>query len=189
MKVRLLILLILTTALCARAQQAPGNQPPPQSSGAQIDVSKIDPVKAADIQRLMDIMGMKDLMTQTMNQMLASIKPTMSQMLPAGDYRDTLINLFFERLQSKLKVQQFLDQAELAYDKYYSDDDIKGLIQFYQTPLGKKMLTVLPSLTVEVTNNGRQLGQDAGRDAMLEVLAEHPDLAKQLQDASQPGSR
>ena len=185
MKVRLSISFFLLSAVCAHARQTSASQPQaPPTTVAQSEASKIDPVKAADIQKLMDVMGMKDVMTTTMNQMLASIKPTMSQMLPPGDYRDTLLNLFLQRLQSKLNVQQFLDQAEAAYDKYYSDDDIKGLIQFYQTPLGKKMLAVLPSLTVEVTNNGRALGQEAGRDAMLEVLAEHPDIAKQLQDAS-----
>ena len=112
------------------------------------------------------------------------MKAAMITLLPAGDYREQLAELFVEKFNSKLDLQQFLDIAATSYDKYLSDDDIKGLTQFYQTPLGQKTLTVLPKLTAEMQAQGMQIGQQLGKESMEEVLSEHPELAKALGDAS-----
>lgn len=160
---------------------------PPQTNSSDVSPAhaQIDPVKAADIQRLLEVAGMKKMMTEIMSSMEVSVRPTLMNSLPPGDYRDKLVDLFFERFHSKLNIQQFLDMAAAAYDKYLSDEDIKGLIEFYQTPLGQKTLTVLPKLSVELQTEGMHAGEQAGRESMTEVLAEHPDLAKALRDASQ----
>jgi len=194
MKVFLAVCVFLSGALRMHAgapqhgstdQQAAQSQ---TSQAASSDVraaqAHIDPAKAADIQRLIDIAGMKAMLSETLNSMEINVRPTLIRSLPPGDYRDKLVDLFFERFRSKLSLQQFLDMAAGAYDKYLSDEDIKGLIQFYQTPLGQKTLTILPKLTVELQTEGMQLGEQKGRESMKEVLAEHPDLAKALQEAS-----
>jgi hypothetical protein len=150
---------------------------PPQST--------IDPAKEADIRRLLDVVGTKALMTQVMNQMEAGLRPTMTQALPPGDYRAQLVDLFFEKFTSKFSVDALLDLIVPIYDKYLSDDDIKGLIQFYGTPLGQKAISVLPKVTSESQAQGEILGQRIGRESMTEVLSEHPDLATALQAAQQ----
>jgi uncharacterized protein len=183
---RFLTVVALSFALGAHAQGAQAQATSTTDTATSPDSSpKIDPVKAADIQRLIEIAGMKKLMTETMDSMETNIRPTLARSLPPGPYRDKLIDLFFERFRSKLKIQQFIDMAAAAYDKYLSDEDIKGMIAFYQTPLGQKTLTVLPKLTVELQSEGMQLGERAGRDSMTEVLSEHPDLAKAMQDAAE----
>ena len=169
----------------AQTQTAPSQAPPAAASATAPAAAPADPVKAADIQRLIEVAGMKQLMVQTMDALETNVRPNLESALPPGEYRARLIDLFFEKFRAKLTIQEFLDMATAAYDKYFSDDDIKGLIQFYQTPLGQKTLTVLPKLTAELQAEGMQKGEEAGRDSMNEVLAEHPDLAKALQDASQ----
>lgn len=158
MKILLAVCFLLSGALCTYAtsnapQQDSTSQQAQPPKAANSDVAptqtKIDPVKAADIQRLMDVAGTKAVVAETMNQMEANMRPMLVKSLPPGDYRDKLIDLFFERFRSKFDMQQFLDMAAAGYDKYLSDEDIKGLIQFYQTPLGQKTLTVIPKLTVE----------------------------------------
>jgi uncharacterized protein len=168
----------------ARAQNQPAPADATQSS-TPAATAPADPAKAADIQRLLEVTGMRSLMQQTMVSMEESIRPNLERSLPPGEYRAKLIDLFFQKFQAKLSIQDFLDMAAAAYNKYLSDDDIKGLTQFYQTPLGQKTLTVLPKLTVELQTEGAAKGEQAGRDAMAEVLLEHPDLAKALQDAAQ----
>jgi uncharacterized protein len=174
-------------ALSVRAQNqtAPGDAPQATAADTAPATAPADPVKAADIQRLIEVTGMRSLMEQTMDSMEANIRPSLERSLPPGEYRAKLIDLFFQKFHTKLTIQEFLDMAAAAYDKYLSDDDIKGLTEFYQTPLGQKTLTVLPKLMGELQAEGAQKGERAGRDAMNEVLAEHPDLAKALQDASQ----
>ncbi len=149
---------------------------------------KINPKKAADIQRLMEVADMKSLLSKTMISMETNMKSAMVTMLPPGDYREQLAELFVEKFNSKLNLQQFLDIAANSYDKYLSDEDINGLIQFYQTPLGRKTLTVLPKLTAEMQAQGMQIGQQLGKESMEEVLTEHPELAKALEDTSHANS-
>ncbi|HKV04139.1 MAG TPA: DUF2059 domain-containing protein [Candidatus Acidoferrales bacterium] len=179
------ILVAVSLVLGASAQVARGQAPPKTDSPAvPAAPANIDPVKAADIQRLIELAGLKKGMSETMALMEANIRPTMLKALPPGDYREKLIDLFFERFHSKISVQQLLDAAAAAYDKYLSDEDIKGLIQFYQTPLGQKTLTILPKLTAELQAEGMRIGQQAGQESMAEVLAEHPEIAKAMSDAA-----
>jgi hypothetical protein len=168
----------------SRAQKASvGQQPDKQtalSTSAQI---KVDPAKEAGIRRLMDLAGAKTLASQMMEAMGKNIKPLMTNALPAGEYREKLIDLFFAKFQSKAEIQKLLDLIVPVYDKYLSDEEIKGLIQFYQTPLGQKTLRVMPQLMAESQEEGRKWGEGLGRQSMLDVLSEHPELEKALEDA------
>jgi len=104
--------------------------------------------------------------------------------LPAGDYREKLTDLFFEKFQSKLRVEQLLNLTVPIYAKYFSKEEIEGLTRFYQTPLGQKALSVLPQTVIEMQTESMKLGETLGREAMAEVLDEHPDLKKALEEAA-----
>src|SRR5262249_30306476 len=111
--------------------------------------AKIDPVKEAAIRKLFEIQGTRKAMEQVISGMSENMKPTLQKMLPPGDYQEKLISLFFEKFQSKLKVDDLVALSMPVYDKYFSKEDIDGLIQFYQTPIGKKVLSVLPQVLIE----------------------------------------
>jgi hypothetical protein len=113
-----------------------------------------------------------------------SIRSLMSDSLPPGDYRDQLVDLFFQKFRSKRDAAQLVDLVVPIYDKYYTDEEIKSLIQFYETPVAKKMLAVLPKVLEESQAAGNKWGEDLGRESMTEVLAEHPELQAALEDAS-----
>lgn len=122
--------------------------------------------------------------TQVMTDMANGLKPLMTNALPPGEYREKLVDLFFVKFQSRLDMQGLIDLAVPIYDKHLSHEEVRGLIEFYQTPLGQKTLKVLPTMLSELQQGGRKWGEDLGRTSMQQVLAEHPDLAKALEDAS-----
>jgi hypothetical protein len=150
---------------------------------------KIDAAKEADIRRLMELVGTKSLVVQMMDGMEKNIKPLMTSSLPAGEYRAQLVDLFFVKFHSKANPQQLLDLAVPSYDKYYSHEEIKGLIRFYETPLGQKTVSALPALLGELQAAGRTWGEGLGRDSMMEVLSEHPELAQALNNAKNTPSQ
>ncbi len=172
-------------AQTAAAPQGPPQQSAPPSAGSN-DQKKIDPVKEADIRNLLKLTGTAALMEQSIESMERNIKPIMAKALPAGDYREKLVDLFFDKFRSKLDLQKLLDLAIPLYDKYLSDEEIKGLIQFYQIPLGQKAVKALPQLTAELTDAGREMGEAVGRESMLEVLAEHPEIEKAMEETQKP---
>ena len=126
---------------------------------------------------------------QTMTSMEDGIKPLMSNSLPPGDYRDQLIDLFFAKFHSKADAQHLVDIAVPIYDKYLTSEEVKGLIKFYETPLGQKATGVMPKMVSEIQGESREWGEKLGRDCMMEVLSEHPELEKAIeaaQRAAQP---
>jgi hypothetical protein len=165
-------------AAAPSAAQQPAAPAPAASS------PKIDPAKEADIRRLLEVTGAKGLAMQSMTQMEEAMRPLMTNAFPPGDYRDRLIDLFFKKFQEKVDPQIFVNMAVPLYAQYFTDDEIKGLIQFDQTPLGRKLLSVLPKLQLELQKSARGWGQNIGKECMREVLAEHPELVKELQDAA-----
>jgi hypothetical protein len=145
--------------------------------------STIDSTKAADIRKLMSLVNTEELATGLLGAMTEQIRPMITNSLPPGEYREKLVDLFLEKFRSRADMKSLLDLLTPVYDKYLSDEEIKGLIVFYQTPLGKKTLEVMPKVMAESQDEGRKWGEQLGRQAMQDVLAEHPDLARQLDEA------
>jgi hypothetical protein len=177
------------------AQAAPGNaaaQKPAAPAAAATTASKIDPAKERDIRQLLELVGTKALFVQSLDGMSKSMKPVLTNSLPPGDYRQRLVDLFFARFSSKMDVQHLLDMAVPIYDKHFSHQEVRSLIEFYQTPLGQKTVSTLPVLTAELQEEGRKWGESLGRESMQEVLAEHPDLLEAMtaaQNSSAPANQ
>ena len=178
-------ILLLGTFCSAQDSSSPGSESNSDQSVAAAARAnkqpKIDPQKEADIRHLFDVMGSRVAATQLMGDMEKNIKPLLTSSLPPGEYRDRLVQLFFEKFQSKLDMNVMLDLAIPVYDKYLSDSDIRGMIDFYSTPLGQRIIKVLPQIMSESGEKGRTWGQGIGRESMIEVLQEHPELQQAMQ--------
>ncbi|HEY7351450.1 MAG TPA: DUF2059 domain-containing protein [Terriglobales bacterium] len=184
LSVSILLATLLMSAFCM-AQDDSSSSPSHKSidTGAATALPAIDPGKEADIRKLLDMVGTKATMVRTMGEMITNMRPLLMNSLPPGAYREKLITLFSEKFQSKADPQQMLDLAVPIYDKYLSDEDIRGLMQFYSTPLGQKAIAVLPKLTSECLQAGEKWGEQLGRDSMIEVLSENPDLKRAIEES------
>ncbi len=178
---------IATASTLVYGQTAPAPSTPPAQAGTA--ASAISPAKAADVHKLLELVGTRELMQQSFGGSMSQIKPLVTRSLPPGDYREKLVDLFFEKFQSKINLDDFMNMAVPVYDKYFTADEVKQLIKFYETPIGKKSISVLPKLTGELREMGQTWGADIGRKAMNEVLAEHPDLAAAMEEARKSGTK
>jgi len=158
-------------------------QPDAPASSTATAQHRIDPAKEADIRRLLEVMGVKKVVDETIQSLMQSLRPVLSNSLPAGDYREKLIDLFNAKFQSKVDVAQLLELGVPAYDKYFSHEEIKGLLAFYATPVGQKSIAVMPQLMNEMREAGRKWGEQLGRASMSEVLEEHPEMKAALEEA------
>jgi len=188
MKISVVLGLCLALAAAAGAQNGPLTAAKAGQSSAANKASlaapaKMDPAKEADIHKLLELVGTKAIVSQTMDSMSKSIKPLLTNSLPPGDYREKLVDLFFAKFTAKADVDHLLDLAVPVYDRTFSHQEIRGLIEFYQTPLGQKAIAALPKVTAELQEQGRKWGEQLGKDCMVEVLSEHPELAEALSAA------
>ena len=176
----------LLSALLTAQAQTPSTATTAKPAAKQNETApsaKIDPAKEADIRRLLEVTGVKTIVAQTVAGMTDNIRPVLRQSFPPGDYRDKLIDLFLERFQAKVGVEELMSLSIPIYDKYFSQEEIRSMIRFYETPLGQKTIQVLPQLMEEMRKKGEELGSKLGEQAMTEVLAEHPDLAEAIEKA------
>ncbi len=166
-------------------QAAPAQTPVAPAQAASVNSApNIDPAKEKAIRNMFEVLGTTKMMQQVIAGMSSNMKPMLMSSLPPGEYREKLADLFFQKFQSKIRVEQLLDLTVPIYAKYFSKEEIEGLTRFYQTPLGQKALSVLPQTVIEMQTESMKLGEKLGREAMAEVLDEHPDLKKALEEAA-----
>lgn len=196
MKTLILCALLALSALPAVSQGAKAAGQPkeaPQQSGSpaapaegKAAAATIDPAKETAIRNLFRVQNTAKLMQQIIANMSTSMKPMLNASLPAGEYREKLIDLFFQKFQSKVKVEQLIDLAVPVYDRNFSKEEIVKLTEFYESLVGQKFLAAQPQIIAETQTASMKMGQDMGRQAMMEVLDENPDLKKALENAAAP---
>lgn len=148
MRPMLLLLLCLLAAAPARAQ-APS---PPDSVDARV---------AADIRELIELTGAVALGTQFADRMLATLRPMFEQAYPTvpPEVMDELL----EETHAELAALDLAALAVPVYARHLSAEDIRGLLDFYRTPLGRRVVEKLPVIVEESVAVGQAMGEAAGQ--------------------------
>lgn len=122
----------------------------------------LTPGKKDDINKLLEMTGalklgkqMSETFVKQMSQALKSSRP---------DIPEKMYKILEEEVNSVIDEQMlanggFLEMITLIYHKYYSQEDLKGLLSFYETDLGKKVIKVTPQITQESMRAGQVWGQ------------------------------
>jgi hypothetical protein len=64
-----------------------------------------------------------------------------------------------------------MDQIVPIYDKNFSQQEIRDVIAFYNTPTGKKVIQVLPVVLRQSIEAGQKWGQTMGPEIQARVVA------------------
>lgn len=82
--------------------------------------------------------------------------------------------IFWDRFQARAHARQAELEAMIAaiYDRHFTTDDLRQLLAFYDTPVGKKLLATLPTITQESVAAGREWGGKLGAAVGEELTAE-----------------
>ncbi len=154
------------------ANSAPGSAAPPQAN------SSIDPAKEADIRSLMELVGARDLVQDGTNAAIEQSREKLLATVPNNDKGQAFVNAFAASYQKKFDVDQVTNQLVLSYDKHFTDDEIKGLLQFYGSPLGQKAAAEMPKINRETQAAIRVANTRAARDALAELKQQNPEIGQ-----------
>ena len=83
---------------------------------------------------------------------------------------------FWDRLYSKFDMTELVDLMIPVYQKYLTEEEVLGLIEFNKTPLGQKMIAINPPMMAESVEIGMNWGARVGEQVVEELRAE---LARQ----------
>jgi hypothetical protein len=164
-------------------QHQPGTpaQPatPPAHDASAPALEKADPAKEASIRHLMEI-------TQT-NKMgdniVAAIGNQVQQVMSRAIQPERLpkfMDSFHEKFTASAPSGAVADAVVPIYARHFSTDDIQALIQFYESPLGQRVVKTMPQVTQESESAGIQLDQRAALNVLRGMQAEYPELKQML---------
>ena len=87
-----------------------------------------------------------------------------------------LITEFSTRFINELKggrARRWLENLYIrTYRNAYTQKDVQDLIQFYGTPLGKKLVATTPSIMASVMTSSQKIGKYLGQQIIAEIEAE-----------------
>jgi uncharacterized protein len=108
--------------------------------------TQISPEKKRLLLELMEMTGSKKNYEQTQQLMVAQIQQQVAAISGRSDGQD--VSKFIKELYQKFTYEQMLERVLYpTYDQYFSEEDIKGMIDFYKTPTGAKVISVTPQLS------------------------------------------
>lgn len=160
------------------SQNSTQASPSSQNNASAPSDSNIDRVKEADIRSLMELVGTRDLVQDGADNAIQQSREKLQATVPNNAKGQTFVNAFATSYQKKLDVDQITDQLVGIYDKHFTDDEIRGLLQFYGSPLGQKVATEMPKVNREIQATVRSTGGKAAREALAEVKQQYPGVAQ-----------
>ena len=146
----------------ALAQDPEAPEKPVAADKGPAEEKKIDPAFEKDIRKLLELTGAKKQSQQAMQLMVTQFKKTMPQ-IPAE---------FWDKLMKKIDMDELLNMLLPIYARHLTHEDVKGLIEFYQTPLGQKLLKAQPAIMQESMQAGMTWGQKLSKQILQELKAE-----------------
>ena len=178
-------------SLQVNAQEKPAAAKPSQSpaKGTPQPSSALDPQKEARIRELMEVTGAKDLGQQLIEAGMEQFRSTVQDSQPNNPRAKQFVDAFVARFQKHFDPDSLTERVIPIYDKYLTTDDLKGLLDYYHSPLGQRMLKALPEVTRESQATGFALGQKAAQETMEELKADFPEFTGTTEEDKRPGGQ
>ena len=108
---------------------------------------------------LMDVMKMEEQMSSGFNAMLPMVDSLSQQWQLTPEKSQELRAIYRDWFDNAIDRNAIIDQIAEAYDRSFSEAEMRDMITFYQTPTGQKVLEKMP----ELTQTGAQFGMQEGQ--------------------------
>ena len=178
-----LILIYIGTFLVAiQGNSLAGVQAAPQNASNGQNPSSttpaIDPAKESDIRALLELVGARDTVQDSMTRAAEQYRERLLETVPNNQQGQAFVNAVITSYEKKFDVDTVTEQLVSVYDKHYTDDEIKGLLQFYGSPLGQKVAAESPKIGRELQEAIRVTSGKAAKEALQEVKEENPGVGQ-----------
>jgi hypothetical protein len=140
---------------------------------------RIDPVKQADIRSLMELVGARDTVQEATTKGTEEIRESLVATVPDNQRGQQFVNSFVADYRKKFSADDVTEHMVAIYDKHFTAEEIKGLLQFYGSPLGQKMAAEMPKIAAETQAANRTEGTRVAREVLQDLQNEFPTIGAQ----------
>lgn len=115
--------------------------------------------KRAQIRKLLKLTGSAAMAKQVLAQMLRNLRPAFPKVPEA----------FWKKFAKKADTKALVEELIPIYDRHLAMSDVKGLVKFYQSPVGRKYVSVQPMIVKDSMKVGRQWGLNLANQVVREL--------------------
>ena len=128
-------------------------------------VENLSSAKKADIKKLLDVTGSLEIAKHMSESVVSQMSEALKQTRP--DVPPETFDIIHEEVNKTISEAMvakggFIDLMIVLYHRYYTHDDIKGLLKFFQSPLGRKASSLGPVMSQEGFVIGQRWGERLG---------------------------
>src|SRR5207302_707634 len=157
-------------------QAAPQSATALQDNGAQTPANPMDLARDADIRSLMELLRVRDALQEATTK---KYRDSLLATVPDNDRGQAFVNAFMDSYQKKFHPDDMTDGLVAIYDKHFTEDEIKGLLQFYGSPLGQKYAAEMPKVSAESNTAGHAISLRVARNVMQDLRKQYPGVGAQ----------
>jgi hypothetical protein len=117
---------------------------------------------AEQVRQLMQVFSV-DKMFGQMNAQMAGVMGQQLPCVPAG---------YWQNFVDADGVKQLTERMIPIYQKHFTADEVAGLLKFYRSQLGQKVIAEMPATMAEGMQIGRQWGQERAQQMLGELRKE-----------------
>lgn len=158
------------------AQSAPA----PEQTPAQID-----PAKKAAIKHLMDLTQTSKLGEGISTAISSQVRSVVGRSMPQ-DRLEKFMASFDQKFQAHASEDGIEKLIIPIYAEHFSTEDIQQLVQFYESPLGQRVIKTLPEVAQQSQNAGMEFEREAALTTLHEMSDEYPELKPMLPAQDSP---
>jgi len=179
MKAVLALILIYVGTFLVAIQGASNTSVEASQGGAQAS-SAVDPAKEKDIRSLLELVGARDAIQESGSAVTEQYRQEFGGALANSDRAQAFRNAYLAEFQKKFDADAVTGQLVGIYDKHFTDDEIRGLMEFYGSPLGQKVAAEMPKISREAQVTTRAASNQAARLAWQDLRAEYPNAGENV---------
>lgn len=149
---------------------------------------KVDPQLKADVLHLLEVTHFKDRTAESGQRMFEPMRPLLRSTLPETPNREKILDAYITKLLALMQSDDFTDRVATIYAKYFSDEDVRAMTQFYATPTGQHFNAVMTDFLGDLTKAGQNVATERLPDILHQLCSEYPELqdSRTLCTATQP---
>lgn len=114
---------------------------------------EIEKDKDRDIRRVLAMVLPKERINQTLSEVLEALRQITRPQVPDKVWQDVIEEL---HIDSELILQSYVR----IYDFYYTHDEVRQLLKFYESPLGRKLVRNAVLIELESSAHGQRIGRE-----------------------------
>jgi hypothetical protein len=135
-----------------------------------------DPQFKADVIHLLEVLHVREDMMQGAGDGFDAMLAQLQDLLPDLPDKDKILEAYKKALVGLFQSQDLTDRIVAVYAQYLSDEDVKGITQFFESPAGKHYQATEGDMNNSLSDAVGQLGKDKVPSILSGLCTEFPDL-------------